>query len=83
MERELARRELDVIYYLSSGGHEVDFLARGYEGNDELIQVCADVSTELTLDRELPALEAALLDHPRAKRTLLVLTRDVAMSVET
>lgn len=82
VEGELARRDLDVTFYVSSGSHEVDFLARDYEGNDELIQVCADVSSELTLERELRALEAASLDHPRAKRTLLVLTRDAAMSIK-
>lgn len=82
VEGELARRQLEVTYYLSPDGYEVDFLARDYEGKDELIQVCADVSSQQTLERELRALEAASLDLPRARRTLLVLTRDAATSVE-
>lgn len=79
---ELARRGLNVGYYKSSAGHEVDFLARDYQGSDELIQVCADVSSTSTLERELRGLRAAAEDHPRARRTLLVLNRDSLGGVE-
>src|SRR5690606_17637071 len=82
VEGELARRQLDVTYYRSPEGYEVDFLVRDYEGNDDLVQVCADVSSEETLARELRALEAAAEEYPHARRTLLVLTRDDAMSVD-
>lgn len=82
VHNELARRRLDVGYYKSSDGHEVDFLARDYEGNDELIQVCADASAAATLERELRGLRAAAQDHPQARRTLLVMNRDSVGAVE-
>lgn len=72
---ELVRRGLDVAYFKADDGSEVDFLSRDYEGNDELIQVCADVSSPSTLERELRAFGPALLKYPQAKPTLLTLNR--------
>ena len=57
-------------------GLEVDFLARHLGNGEELIQVCADVSSPDTLVREVRALTAAAQDHSRAVRRLLVLDRD-------
>lgn len=79
---ELARRQYDVTYYMSSERYEVDFLARDYDGNDQLIQVCADASSQSTLARELRALDSAAADHPGAQRSLLVLTRDETLGVQ-
>lgn len=42
----------------------------------ELIQVCADATGELTLTRELRALEEAGRIHPAAVKRLLTLTQD-------
>jgi len=74
---ELRRRGRDVSYYKSPDDHEVDFLARDHDGHDELIQVCADLSAANTIERELRALRAAGQVHPRARRTLLTMNRDV------
>jgi len=79
---ELARREPDVSYYKSKDGLEVDFLTRDYEGRDELIQVCADLSSATTIERELRALRVAGLDHAGAQRTLLVMNRDAITGIE-
>jgi len=57
-------------------GLEVDFLARRPDAGEELIQVCADLSSPETRARELRALTAAANDHPRATPRLLVLDRD-------
>ncbi len=48
---------------------------------EELIQVCADVTAEATLARELRALDQAAKVHRRTQRTLLVLDRDSAKRV--
>ena len=73
---ELERRRAEIGYVRTAAGFEVDFLARGRTGNEELIQVCADPSDPGTKERELRALIEASAEHPRAKKVLLVLTRD-------
>lgn len=73
---ELERRSADVAYVKTRGGLEVDFLVRWPEADQELIQVCADLSSDGTRSRELRALEEAKGEHPRATRRLLVLNRD-------
>jgi len=75
---ELERRRYEVTYVRTPSGYEVDFLARDAEGNEELIQVCADASDPDTAGRELRALCEAGGQHPRAKQRLLTLTRDGA-----
>ena len=75
---ELERRRYDVTYVRTRSGFEIDFLARDAEGNEELIQVCADASDPDTALREFRALEEAGKQHPRAKKRLLVLTEDSA-----
>lgn len=73
---ELERRRAEVGYVKTGTGFEVDFLARGRTGGEELIQVCADPSSPETKQREVRALVEASAEHPRAKKALLVLTRD-------
>ncbi|MFA5844568.1 MAG: ATP-binding protein [Coriobacteriia bacterium] len=73
---ELERRGMEVGYVKTGDGLEVDFLARRPAGGEELIQVCADLSSPETRARELRALTAAAEDHPRATQRLLVLDRD-------
>ncbi len=73
---ELERRRMAVTYVGTESGFEVDFLARGPDGTEELIQVCADASDPGVADRELRALEEAGKAHPRATRRLLTATRD-------
>lgn len=73
---ELERRGADVSYVKAGAGLEVDFLARWPAAGEELIQVCADLSSPETRARELRALTAAAQDHPQATRRLLALDRD-------
>lgn len=78
---ELERRGAEVGYVKTAEGLEVDFLARHPATGEELIQVCADVSSPETLMREVRALAAAAQEHRRATRRLLVLDRDAWASV--
>jgi hypothetical protein len=78
---ELERRGAEVGYVRTSGGAEIDFLARHPVGGEELIQVCADPSDEETLSREFGAFREGAREHPRAARRLLVLDRDAVVRV--
>ena len=78
---ELERRKAEVGYVRTREGLEVDFLVRQHGGDEELVQVCADLSTAGTFNREVSALTAAASEHPRATRRLLVLDREQAMGV--
>jgi predicted AAA+ superfamily ATPase len=80
---ELRRRGAELGYVKTEEGLEVDFLARYRTGGEELIQVCADLSSPGTSLRELRALEVAREQHPRAKRRLLVLDRDAWTGIDT
>jgi hypothetical protein len=80
---ELVRRRAEVGYVKTAEGLEVDFLARHPAGGEELIQVCADLSSAETRARELRALTAAASEHPRAARRLLVLDRDARVGADT
>ena len=75
---ELRRRGADVAYVKTKGDLEVDFLARYPSGREELIQVCVDPSEPATLGRELAALDAAGIEHPRAVRHLIVMEASTA-----
>ena len=70
-------------YVKTAEGLEVDFFARHPAGGEELIQVCADLSSAETRARELRALTAAANEHPRAARRLLVLDRDARVGAVT
>lgn len=80
---ELERRHAEVGYVKTTEGFEVDFLARHLVGGQELIQVCADLSSPDTRVRELRALNAAASEHPRATQRLLVLGRDAHVGIVT
>jgi hypothetical protein len=75
---ELDRRKADLGYVRTSGGREVDFLARFPDSREELIQVCADLSDKETVTRELEALVEASAEYPRASLKILVLTASQA-----
>ena len=81
VSNELDRRGAEVGYVKTATGLEVDFLARHRGAGEELIQVCADLSTPKTRERELRALAEAATEHPRATRRLLVLNRDAVSGV--
>ena len=73
---ELERRGFEVTYVRLPGGNGAAFLARGTVGDVELIRVCADLSDPAAAAREFGALAAAGASFPRARKRLLVLTRD-------
>lgn len=75
---EAARRRADLAYVRTVDGFEVDFLVSYLGGPRELLQVCADPGLADTRDRELRALAAAAVLHPRAKPKVLVMTHDQA-----
>ena len=56
---ELERRNATIGYVKTHSGFEVDFHSRFSDGSEELIQVCADVSSSETQGRELRALREA------------------------
>jgi predicted AAA+ superfamily ATPase len=70
---ELERRGADVAYVRTPGGYEVDFLACGFDGREELIQVCADLDDPGTREREIRALLDAAAEHPAASLHLVCL----------
>ena len=75
---ELMRRKADTGYVKTTEGFEVDFHVRFPEGKEELIQVCADPTSEETMAREVRALEAAGKEYPEAEARLLVLDQGQA-----
>jgi predicted AAA+ superfamily ATPase len=72
---ELERRGARIGYLRTKGGFEVDFYADYPNGTLHLIQVCADLTSKETLDRELRALQEAREAHPMA--TALLLSMDL------
>lgn len=70
---ELSRESRDLAYYRTRDGFEVDFLATSHDGNEHLVQVCADLSSPATRDREVRALDSAHKERPAASRTLLTM----------
>jgi len=71
---ELARQSRDLAYVKTADGHEVDFLATGYDGSQRLVQVASDISEAATFGRELRALAGAAAEFPEAGRILLAET---------
>jgi len=71
---ELERRGAALSYVRTEEGFEVDFLARHPEGGEDLIQVCAEVDSPATVERETRALLEAAREHRRAKLHLITLT---------
>lgn len=70
---ELERRGAEVHYVRTTRGYEVDFLARYWDGHEELIQVCADLSDAQTAGREIRALTEASQVYPHAQPLLMTL----------
>ncbi len=79
---ELERRRAEVGYVKTADGLEVDFLARYPADGEELIQVCADLSSAETRTRELRALAAAAKEYPHAAQRILVLDRDARLGIK-
>lgn len=65
---------LNLFYYQTKSGHEVDFLIRSAHINQELIQVCYSLSSLKTKEREFRALVEA--SDELALSNLTVVTKD-------
>jgi predicted AAA+ superfamily ATPase len=70
---ELERRSAEISYVRTERGFEVDFLARYLDGQQSLIQVCADLDAPSTQEREVRALVEAAEEYPRASLLLITL----------
>lgn len=70
---ELERRGAELAYVRTASGFEVDFLARYPDGQEALIQVCADLDDPATRQREIRALLEAKREHRRATLHLISL----------
>jgi len=55
---ELKRRNKEIFFYKTKNNHEIDFLIK--ENELSLIQVCYDISSPLTYQREIRALESGM-----------------------
>lgn len=78
---ELERRRMPVTYVKTKDGFEVDFLARPPGERPTLIQVAAELADPETRQREIRALLAAKVEHPRATLNLVTLTPEFALDV--
>ena len=68
---ELQRRGAQVNYVRTPAGFEVDFFARSPDGDEALIQACADLDNPDTLAREVRALQDAANTWPNASLQLI------------
>ena len=75
---ELERRGAEISYVRTADGYEVDFLARYPDSKRELIQVCADLDSATTRERETRALAAAAREHRGAKQVLITLEPELS-----
>ncbi|MBN2320657.1 MAG: ATP-binding protein [Acidobacteria bacterium] len=78
---EMERAGTELSYVRNESGSEVDFLARHYDGRQELIQVCADLDSATTRTREIRALTEAAEKYPQAGLHIIVLNADIAHDV--
>lgn len=78
---ELERRRVEAACVRTREGFEVDFLARLPEGDEQLIQVCADFDVAETRDREVRGLLAASLEYPRATLHVVTLSESLESSL--
>jgi uncharacterized protein len=71
--QECLRRGNHIAYVNTASGFEVDFLAESLNGQQMLIQVCADIADPETYHREMRALHEARVEYPRAQCLLISL----------
>jgi uncharacterized protein len=73
---ELKRRGAEAAYVRSRDGFEVDFLMHHPGGEEQLIQICADLDAPAAFQRECRGLLAAAAEHPAATLHTIALTAD-------
>jgi predicted AAA+ superfamily ATPase len=78
---ELERAGTELSYVRNKSGSEVDFLARYYDGQQDLIQVCTDLDSASARTREIRSLTEAAVKYPKAELHIIVLNADIAHDV--
>jgi predicted AAA+ superfamily ATPase len=73
---DLRRRGLELSYFRSDSGYEVDFFARAFDQPAQAIQVAERLADGSTRARELRALEAAMNERHVAAATLVTLDEE-------
>ena len=73
---ELRRRGRSLAYVATRSGYEVDFLAEDFKGSRELVQVCADLASPATRQRELRSLEEGMRETLCEQATLVTLREE-------
>ncbi|HEY0464544.1 MAG TPA: ATP-binding protein, partial [Polyangiaceae bacterium] len=79
---ELQRRCASVDYCKTPDGYEVDFHVLQRNGDQDLIQVCAETGSGATREREQRALRSALAENPKASARILVLTQEQSTAMK-
>ncbi|TVS13829.1 MAG: DUF4143 domain-containing protein [Planctomycetaceae bacterium] len=80
---ELERRGAEAAYVRTADNLEVDFLTHYPGGEQQLIQVSAELDAAETVARETRALLAAAEEHPQASLHLITLTSDPIPTLPT
>lgn len=78
---ELRRRGRRLAYVTTRSGYEVDFLAEDFEGSRELVQVCADLESPETRQRELRAVEEGIEETSCDRATVVTLREEGTLQV--
>lgn len=79
---ELRRRGRSPSYVMTRSGYEVDFLVEDSRGSSELVQVCADLESPATRQRELRALEEGIKETGAENATIVTLRDEGSAEVE-
>lgn len=78
---ELRRRGRRLGYVATRSGYEVDFLAEDSKGSRELVQVCADLESPATRQREIRALEEGIQETACERATLVTLREEGTLQI--
>jgi uncharacterized protein len=78
---EIERSGAKLSYVTNKSGSEVDFLARHYDGQQDLIQVCVDLDSASSRTREVRVLTEAAEKYPQAELHIIVLNSDIVYDV--
>lgn len=73
---DLRRRGMQIAYFRSTQGFEVDFIARAVDREPQAIQVAETIADATTRQRELRALEAAMAERRLERGTLITLEEE-------
>lgn len=86
LRRRMGRlREGSISYYLTTDGHEVDFVVGDVVTGEvrELVQVCAEPTQSPTMQRELRALSSAMTELGLSRATIVTLDTSGTVDVPT